>query len=134
MHKRRIMSMAVGFVLLIVAVFLAAELYDHGTVTGEVFYPETEVLPHGARLVVVLSDVSNEYGSPVASVARSIENERPPLSFELLYRESAIMDGRSYSISARIETNYRELLLVSTESLPVPKAGAPLSFTLIPVN
>ncbi|MCF4152405.1 YbaY family lipoprotein [Dethiosulfovibrio sp. F2B] len=130
MNLKKTLAMVVGLTLLVVAVFFAAELYDHRSVLGTASYRERIALPDGCRLIVVLSEEKDGSRIPVASVSRILEGEQVPLPFELLYREKTISEGLIYSLSARIENGTGELLFVTKDPVPMPKDDGPVEIKL----
>lgn len=134
MNLKKTLAMVAGLTLLVVAVFFAAELYDHRSISGTAAYRERIVLPDGCRFIVILSEEKDGSRVPVASASRNLEGEQVPLSFELFYREKTILEGAVYSLFARIESGTGELLFVTKDPVPIPKDDEPVEIMLISVR
>ena len=123
--------MIIGCLMVVVAVFLAAELYDHETITGEVAYRERIALPGGCSLVVAIFDVTpGSPRKPVASVSRPLGDEQVPLPFKLIYRPSVLVEGRDYALYGRIESPHREIMFVTLEPVTLPLDGQDVAIWL----
>lgn len=123
--------MIIGSLMVVVAVFLAAGLYDHKTIVGEVSYRERIALPEGCTLAVAIFDVTaGSTRRPVASVSRVLGKEQVPLSFKVLYRPSVLLEDRDYSLYGRIESPHREILFVTLDPVPLPTEGQKVSMWL----
>lgn len=123
--------MIIGCLMVVVAIFLASELYDHETIVGEVSYRERIALPDGCSLAVAIFDVTpGSPRRPVASVSRGLEDEQVPLPFKLIYRPSVLEDGREYALLSRIESPHREILFVTLDPMPLPLDGKGITIWL----
>ncbi|SMG51103.1 YbaY family lipoprotein [Dethiosulfovibrio salsuginis] len=123
--------MIIGCLMVVVAVFLAAELYDHDTIVGEVAYRERIALPEGCSLVVAIFDVTpGSPRKPVASVSRTLGDEQVPLPFKLIYRPSVLVEGRDYALYGRIESPHREIMFVTLEPVALPLDGQDVAIWL----
>ncbi len=123
--------MIIGGLMVVIAVFLASELYDHETIVGEVSYRERIALPEGCSLVVAIFDVTpGSTRRPVASVSRRLGGEQVPLPFKLIYRPSVLEDGRDYALYGRIESPLREILFVAPDPVALPLDGRDVAIWL----
>jgi putative lipoprotein len=92
-------------------------------ISGKVYYLEKIALEPNSSLSVELLDVSLA-DAPAKRIAMHVtpNADIAGLDFTLKYRESDVLPGHSYAISARI-AHYTELVYMTTENHPVSLDG-----------
>ena len=91
--------------------------------TGEAFYRERIALPPGAKLVVLLEDVSrmDVAATVLAEYSASVDSP-PPYAFELEYDPSVIEERMRYNVRASIKEG-DSLVFTSTQAADPFKLG-----------
>lgn len=90
-----------------------------GTIQGSLFYRERMMLPPDAVAIITLQEISRADAPAIILSSMAIGNaNRTPLSFEIPYRKSDIMDTQRYSLRAYIVSE-GSLLFTTTTAYPV---------------
>lgn len=100
-------------------------------VTGEALYRERIAAPPGARLEVVLEDISIA-DAPAVRLGQQVKEDagQPPYAFSIDYDPAEIDPRHSYRVAARLYDG-EELLFVTDQIYPVLTRDAPSSVRLI---
>jgi putative lipoprotein len=95
------------------------------TLEGEAFYRERIAAPPGARLEVLLEDVSRA-DAPARQLASFVREDagQPPYPFAVPYARERIVEGARYVLRARL-LHGETLLFTTDRALPVITGGAP---------
>ncbi|HSI88987.1 MAG TPA: YbaY family lipoprotein [Pyrinomonadaceae bacterium] len=95
-------------------------------VSGTVTYPARPLLSNGAILTVELVDITHSLTDPSTVVTQRIPllNNRQPHSFDLVYDQKQIMQGRRYAVRAEI-TDRNRTIFTTSENVPVLTWGHP---------
>ena len=122
---KRLMTMAVASLTLLLTVFLTTKAETTATVSGEATYRERSAAPPGALLEVLLLDVSraDAPSQTVGSVSLS-DIGQPPYPFEIAYRPDQIVSSHQYVVRARLMHDGR-LLFTTDQTYPVLTRGHP---------
>jgi putative lipoprotein len=109
--------------MLLALLALAANPEETKVVTGTATYRERVALPPGAVLEAALEDVSRP-GAPADVIGRTrVEKPgQPPFRFSIPYEPARIVEGRSYSVRARVTVG-GNLMFTTDQSYPVLTRG-----------
>jgi uncharacterized lipoprotein YbaY len=106
-------------------------------VSGTVTYRQRSALPPTAVLTVKIVDVSRADASATVVTEQRIEiaGKQVPISFDMAYDRSKILDRNRYAVQAEIRDGGR-LLFITDTSYPVITQGSPrnVEITLVPVG
>jgi putative lipoprotein len=122
---KRLKTMAVASLTLLLTVFLTTKAETTATVSGEATYRERSAAPPGALLEVLLLDVSraDAPSQTIGSVTLS-DIGQPPYRFEIAYRQDQIVASHQYVVRARLMHDER-LLFTTDQAYPVITRGHP---------
>jgi putative lipoprotein len=128
---KRLKTMAVASLTLMLAACLTTKAEPTAIVRGEVTYRERLAVPPGAQLEVSLLDVSraDAPSQTIGSVTLS-DIGQPPYRFEITYRPDQIVASHQYVVRARL-THEGQLLFTTDRSYPVITAGNPTEVQLM---
>ncbi len=94
-----------------------------GTIQGSLFYRERMMLPPDAVAIITLQETSRADASAIIMSSMAIgEANRTPLSFQIPYNKSDILDNNRYSLRACIMSQ-GTLLFSTTNAYPVLRKG-----------
>jgi putative lipoprotein len=114
----------------------AAAQADAPTVSGTVMLPDGATLDGAAAWTVLVEDTSLA-DAPAATIGAAAGAVTDPsateISFEAVYDASAVDEGATYSLNARIVDAAGDLLFVNDMAIPVITAGAPVEGVDVPV-
>jgi len=116
---RRLKTMAVASLTLMLAACQTTKAEPTATVRGEATYRERIAVPPGAQLEVLLLDVSraDAPSETLGSVTLS-DIGQPPYPFEIAYRPEQIIASHTYVVQARL-THEGRLLFITDQACPV---------------
>jgi putative lipoprotein len=116
---KRLKTLAVASLTLMLAACQTTEAEPTATVRGEATYRERIAVPPGAQLEVRLLDVSraDAPSETIGSVTLS-DIGQPPYRFEIAYRPDQIISSHQYVVSARL-THEGRLLFIIDQAYPV---------------
>jgi len=128
---KRVKSIAVASLTLMLAACLTAKAEPTASVRGEATYLERFAVPPGARLQVLLLDVSRaDAPSQTIGGATLSDIGQPPYGFEVAYQPSQIVSSHQYVVRARLMHEGR-LLFTTDRAYPVITAGHPTEVQLL---
>ena len=127
----RLKTMAAASLTLLLAACLTAKSETTATVRGEATYRERLAVPPGARLEVLLLDVSRA-DAPAQTIGGVTLTDiaQPPYRFEVAYRPDQIVASHKYVVRARL-THEGRLLFTTDRTYPVITAGNPTEVQLV---
>jgi uncharacterized lipoprotein YbaY len=122
---KRLMTMAVASLTLMLAACQTTNAEPTNTVHGEATYRERIAVPPGAQLEVLLLDVSRA-DAPSQTIGGVTLSDigQPPYPFEIAYRPDQIVSSHQYVVRARLMHEGR-LLFTTDRTYPVITAGHP---------
>jgi len=128
---KRLKTMAVASLTLLLAVCLTTKAEPTATVRGEAMYRERLAVPPGAQLEVLLLDVSRA-DAPSQTIGGVTLSDigQPPYPFEIAYRPDQIVSSHQYVVRARL-THEGRLLFTTDRAYPVITAGHPTEVQLV---
>jgi len=128
---KRLKTMAVASLTLMLAACLTTRVEPTATVRGEATYRERLAVPPGAQLEVLLLDVSRaDAPSQTIGGVTLTDVGQPPYSFEIAYRPDQIVSSHQYAVRARL-THEGRLLFTTDRAYPVINAGHPTEVQLL---
>jgi putative lipoprotein len=129
--RRRLKAMAVASLALMLAACQTSTAEPTATVRGEATYRERIAVPPGARLEVLLLDVSRaDAPSQTINGITLSDIGQPPYRFEISYRPDQIIASHQYVVSARLMHDGR-LLFITDQAYPVITRGHPTEVQLV---
>jgi uncharacterized lipoprotein YbaY len=122
---KRLKTMAVASLTLMLAACQTTNAEPTATVRGEATYRERIAVPPGAQLEVLLLDVSRA-DAPSQTIGGVTLSDigQPPYPFEIAYRPDQIVASHQYVVRARL-THEGRLLFTTDRTYPVITAGHP---------
>jgi len=118
-RRCRLPRLVVGFALLA----SPANTQETKTVTGAATYRERIALPPDSVFEATLEDVSSaDAPAEVIGSARLEKPGQPPFRFSIQYDPARVLEGRSYSVRARV-TAGGNLMFTTDQSYPVLTKG-----------
>jgi putative lipoprotein len=128
---QRLKTMAVASLTLLLAVFFTTKAEPTATVRGEATYRERLAVPPGARLEVLLLDVSRA-DAPSETIGGVTLSDigQPPYRFEIAYRPEQIIASHTYVVQARL-THQGRLLFITDQAYPVITRGHPTEVQIV---
>jgi len=128
---KRLKTMAVASLTLMLAACLTTQAEPTTTVRGEAIYRERLAVPPGAQLEVLLLDVSRaDAPSQTIGGVTLTDVGQPPYPFEIAYRPDQIVPSHQYVVRARL-THEGRLLFTTDRAYPVITAGHPTEVQLV---
>ena len=122
---KRLKTMAVASLALLLAACQTTKAEPAATVRGEATYRERIAVPPGAQLEVLLLDVSRaDAPSQTISGVTLSDIGQPPYPFEIAYRPDQIVSSHEYVVRARLMHDGR-LLFTTDQAYPVLTRGHP---------
>jgi len=122
---RRLKTMAMASLTLMLAACQTTKAEPTATVRGEATYRERIAVPPGAQLEVLLLDVSRA-DAPSQTIGGVTLSDigQPPYPFEIAYRPDQIVSSHQYVVRARLMHEGR-LLFTTDQAYPVITRGHP---------
>lgn len=131
MLDRRLKTMAMASLTLMLAACQTTSAEPTVTVRGEATYRERIAVPPGAQLEVLLLDVSRaDAPSETISGVTLSDIGQPPYPFEIAYRPDQIVSSHQYVVRARLMHEGR-LIFTTDEAYPVITRGHPTEVRLV---
>jgi len=131
MMDKRLKTMAVASLTLMLAACQTTKAEPTATVRGEATYRERIAVPPGAQLEVLLLDVSRaDAPSQTISGVTLTDVAQPPYSFEIAYRPDQIVSSHQYVVRAQL-THEGRLLFTTDQAYPVITRGHPSEVQLL---
>jgi putative lipoprotein len=128
---RRLKTMAVASLTLMLAACQTTKAEPTATVRGEITYRERIAVPPGAQLEVLLLDVSRaDAPSEKISGVTLSDIGQPPYPFEIAYRPEQIIASHTYVVQARL-THQGRLLFITDQAYPVITRGHPTEVQIV---
>ena len=122
---KRLKTLAVASLTLLLAACQATKAEPTATVRGEATYRERIAVPPGTQLEVLLLDVSRaDAPSQTISGVTLSDIGQPPYPFEIAYRPDQIVSSHQYVVRARLMHEGR-LLFTTDQAYPVITRGHP---------
>jgi putative lipoprotein len=128
---RRLKTMAVASLTLMLAACQTTKAEPTATVRGEITYRERIAVPPGAQLEVLLLDVSraDAPSETIGGVTLS-DIRQPPYPFEIAYRPEQIIASHTYVVQARL-THQGRLLFITDQAYPVITRDHPTEVQIV---
>jgi uncharacterized lipoprotein YbaY len=128
---KRVKSIAVASLALLLAAWQTTKAEPTATVRGEATYRERIAVPPGAQLEVLLLDVSRA-DAPSQTIGGVTLSDigQPPYPFEIAYRSDQIVSSHQYVVRARLMHEGR-LLFTTDQAYPVITGGHPTEVQLV---
>lgn len=131
MLDRRLKTMAMASLTLMLTACQTTNAEPTVTVRGEATYRERIAVPPGAQLEVLLLDVSRaDAPSETISGVTLSDIGQPPYPFEIAYRPDQIVSSHQYVVRARLMHEGR-LIFTTDEACPVITRGHPTEVRLV---
>jgi putative lipoprotein len=131
MTSKRLTTVSIASLTLMLAACQATTAEPTATVRGEATYRERIAVPPGAQLEVLLLDVSRaDAPSQAISGVTLSEIGQPPYPFEIAYRPDQIVSSHQYVVRARLLHEGR-LLFTTDQAYPVITSGHPSEVQLV---
>jgi len=128
---RRLKTMAMASLTLMLAACQTTKAEPTATVRGEATYRERIAVPPGTQLEVLLLDVSRaDAPSETISGVTLSDIGQPPYPFEIAYRPDQIVSSHQYVVRARLMHEGR-LLFTTDQAYPVITRGHPTEVQLV---
>jgi putative lipoprotein len=128
---KRLKTMAVASLTLLLAACLSTKAETTATVRGEATYRERIAVPPGAQLEVLLLDVSRaDAPSQTIGGVTLTDIAQPPYPFEIAYRSDQIVSSHQYVVRAQL-THEGRLLFTTDQAYPVITRGHPTEVQLV---
>jgi putative lipoprotein len=122
---RRLKTVVMASLTLILAACQTTEAEPTASVRGEAMYRERIAVPPGAKLEVLLLDVSRaDAPSETLGGVTLSDIGQPPYRFEIAYRPEQIIESHTYVVQARL-THEGRLLFITDQAYPVITRGHP---------
>ena len=122
---RRLKTVVMASLTLMLAACQTTEAEPTATVRGEAMYRERIAVPPGAQLEVLLLDVSRaDAPSETLGGVTLSDIGQPPYPFEISYRPEQIIESHTYVVQARL-THEGRLLFITDQAYPVITRGHP---------
>jgi len=131
MMAKRVKSIAVASLTLMLGTCLTTTAEPTATVRGEATYRERLAVPPGTQLEVLLLDVSRaDAPSETISGVTLSDLGQPPYRFEVAYRPDQIVSSHQYVVRASL-MHEGQLLFTTDQANPVITRGHPTEVQLV---